>query len=156
MAKLRVADFYYGSVLSMLFNSHIVPALVEGNEERQIYDLATNSGDYRLIVKYRTKSRRGVDSSYRSWHFNFPSEDIEEMMEYIEHNPNMLLALICGEEGLNDSEFAVLNSDDIRHCLGAGKSSLTVSRAKGEKAFRIPVGGRRDNSLKIPYNRLIE
>ena len=39
MSKIKVADFYYGAVLSMLFNSKVNPALVESDENRQIYDL---------------------------------------------------------------------------------------------------------------------
>ena len=35
MSKIKVADFYYGAVLSMLFNNHINPALVEGDDDRQ-------------------------------------------------------------------------------------------------------------------------
>ena len=56
MPKLKVADFYYGSVLSLLFNNHIVPALVEGNSDRQVYDLTTNQAEFRLFIKYRSEN----------------------------------------------------------------------------------------------------
>lgn len=46
MARLKTADFYYGAVLSMLFNSHINPALIEGGEDRQVYDFTTKKADY--------------------------------------------------------------------------------------------------------------
>jgi drug/metabolite transporter (DMT)-like permease len=35
------------AVLSMLFNKHINPALLESNDDRLIYDLTTNKGDLR-------------------------------------------------------------------------------------------------------------
>jgi len=53
MAKLKVSDFYYGAVLSLLFNKGINPALVEGDSNRQVYDISTDKGDFRLFIKYR-------------------------------------------------------------------------------------------------------
>ena len=53
MSKIKVSDFYYGAVLSMLFNRHISPALVESDDDRQVYDLTTNKDNYRLYIKYR-------------------------------------------------------------------------------------------------------
>lgn len=35
MSKTKVEDFFYGAVLSMLFNNHINPALVEGDDDRR-------------------------------------------------------------------------------------------------------------------------
>lgn len=55
MVKVKLADFYYGVVLSMLFNKNITPALVESNDNRRICDLMTNNAEYRLYIKYRTK-----------------------------------------------------------------------------------------------------
>ncbi|WP_425059019.1 hypothetical protein SCACP_36680 [Sporomusa carbonis] len=155
MANFNVADFYYGAVLSKLFNNNILPALVEGDDDRQIYKLTTNDGEYRLFIKYRAKSRPGVHGQYRSWQFTFTSEDIDEIFGYISDGHNLLMALVCGEEGFNGSELAVLDRDDITQCLGGGKTSLTISRAKGEKAFRISMGGGRKNAIKIPSNRLV-
>ncbi|MDI3476620.1 MAG: hypothetical protein PWQ59_145 [Thermoanaerobacterium sp.] len=51
MSKLKVADFYYGAVLSMLFTRGIVPALVECNNDRQVYDFTTDNADFRLFIK---------------------------------------------------------------------------------------------------------
>jgi hypothetical protein len=44
MLRFKVADFYCNAVLSMLFNNKITHALVEGNDDRQVYDLTTNDG----------------------------------------------------------------------------------------------------------------
>lgn len=66
-----------------------------------------------------------------------------------------LLALVCGDENLNKSELAIMNIEDIRKCLSSNKTSFTISRIKGEKAYRVSMGGGRDNSIKIPSNRLI-
>jgi len=155
MSKIKVADFYYGAVLSLLFNNNIVPALVEGNDDRQVYDFTTNNIDFRLYIKYRSKCYTGTTGEYRSWQFSFSKEDLEEITDYLKGGYNLQLALGCGTDGLNGSELAVLNSEDIRKCFVSGKTSITISRAKGERAFRISIGGGRDNSIRVPSNRLI-
>jgi hypothetical protein len=155
MSKFKVADFYYGAVLSMLFNRGISPALVESNNERQVYDFTTDNVDFRVFIKYRAQGRIGKNGDYRSWQFVFTAEDITKISEYLGEERNLLLALVCGEEKLDDSELAVINSEEIKQCLENGKTSITISRAKGEKAFRISLGGGRDNPIKIPSNRLI-
>jgi hypothetical protein len=154
--KLKVADFYYGAVLSLLFNTGVDPALVESSNSRQIYDFTTDNVDFRIFIKYRTRGRLGVGGNYRSWQFTFSNTDLEEMFRFIKEDRNLLLALVCGEEKLNESEYAVLNSEEIKQCLGNDKTSITISRLKGEKAFRISIGGGRDSSLKIPSNRVIK
>lgn len=157
MSKFKVADFYYGAVLSMLFNRGIAPALVESNNDRQVYDFTTNNNDFRLFIKYRARGRIGKNGDYRSWQFVFTAEDIAKIYDgYLDEERNLLLVLVCGEEKLDGSELAVINSEEIKQCIGNGKTSLTISRVKGEKAFRISVGGGRSNSIKIPFNRLIE
>jgi hypothetical protein len=155
MSKFKVADFYYGAVLSMLFNRGIAPALVESNNDRQVYDFTINNGDFRLFMKYRALGRKGKNPDYRSWQFIFTDDDLNKIYEYIGERRNLLLALVCGDATLNKSELAIVNSEEIKKCLGSDKNSFTISRIKGEKAFRISIGGGRDNSIKIPSNRLI-
>lgn len=154
--KLRIADFYYGAVLSLLFNNDIDPALVESSNSRQVYDFTTDNVDFRIFIKYRKKSRLGSGGDYRSWQFTLSDSDLSEISKFLGEGRNLLLALVCGEERLNQSEYAVLNSKEIKQCLENNKTSITISRLKGEKAFRIPVGGGRDSSIKIPSNRVIK
>jgi hypothetical protein len=54
---------------------------------------------------------------------------------------------------MNQSQYAVLHKEEILQLLEWGKSSITLSIKKGEHAFRLSVGGGRDNALQIPTNR---
>ncbi|ADG81933.1 hypothetical protein [Thermincola potens] len=155
MSKFKVTDFYYGAVLSMLINRGITPALVESNNDRQVYDFSTDNDDFRLFIKYRAQGRISKNGDYRSWQFVFTAEDISKISEYLGKNRNLLLALVCGAEKLDESELAVIQPEEIQRCFECGKTSLTISRIKREKAFRISIGGGRSNSIKIPCNRLI-
>lgn len=103
------------------------PALIEGDDDRQVYDLSTNKGDLRLFIKYRTDKQKTKKPDYNSWLFS-----------------------------LTESEIALINKDEIKQILERQKSSITISRMKNERAFRIAVGGGRDNSIPIKANRFDE
>ncbi|MDI3476619.1 MAG: hypothetical protein PWQ59_144 [Thermoanaerobacterium sp.] len=107
------------------------------------------------LLNYRAQGRIGKNGDYYSWQFVFTNEDIARIFEYLDGKQNLIIALVCGKEKLDESEFAVLNSEEIKQCIGKGRTSCTISRAKGEKAFRISIGGGRDNSIRIPSNRLV-
>lgn len=156
MSKIKVADFYYGAVLSMLFNNHINPALVEGDDDRQVYDLTTDTGECRLFIKYRADKQETKTLDYNSWLFTFTDSDKSEIQSYIKSGYNLLLALVCGVEGLSNSEIAVVDKDQIKQLNGLGKSSITISRKKNERAYRISVGGGRENAMQIKTNRFEE
>ena len=153
MSKIKVADFYYGAVLSMLFNQHVNPALVESDENRQVYDLTTNSGFCRLYIKYRTDKIKGKTQNYNSWQFIFSQGEIDELKGYIESNFNLSMALVCGIEGLADSEIAVLDKNEIKELMRLGKTSITISRKKNERAYRISIGGGRNAAMQVKVNR---
>lgn len=153
MSKIKVADFYYGAVLSMLFNKHINPALVESNDDRQVYDLTTNNGDCRLYIKYRTDKQNTKTSNYNSWQFIFTKSEVDELKEYISKRYNLSIALVCGLDGLRDSEIAVLDKGQIEEILSLNKLSITISRKKNERAYRIAIGGGRDLSIQVKTNR---
>ena len=49
---------------------------------------------------------------------------------------------------------AVLHKEEIEHLFAEQKETFTISRKKRERAFRISIGGGRDNAIQIPSNRL--
>lgn len=155
MARAKVSDFYYGAVLSMLLNSGVTPVLVEGNESRQVYDLTTNK-EYRLFIKYRANRQNLKRKTYSSWSFKFNDGEFNELLRYLDDGFNVLVVLVCGVKGLNGSEIAVLNTDEIKEIINLGKISLTISRKKNEKAFRVSVGGGRDKAMQVKTNQFEE
>lgn len=154
MSKIKVADFYYGAVLSILFNNKIIPALVEGDTDRQVYDFTTNNAEFRLFIKYRADKQSTKTDNYNSWLFSLTESDKSEILGYIKDGYNLVMALVCGVAGLSESEIAVLNKDEINKIINMQKTSITISRKKNERAFRISIGGGRDNSMQIKANRL--
>ena len=153
MAKLKEADFYYGSIISMLLNNKICPILVEGGTDRQVYEFTTNEGDFKLFLKYRSEAIPTKMDGYQSWQFSFSADDIAELRRFISDDKHLSVGLVCGMSTLSNSEYAVLHKEEIGQLLDAGKTSLTISRKSGEKAFRISVGGGRENALQVKSSR---
>ena len=92
---------------------------------------------------------------YSSWLFAI-ADDKSELQKYIDEGKNLLLALVCGSSELDKSQLAILDKSQIQDILSREKTSITISRIKGEKAFRISVGGGRENSIQVKCNRFEE
>lgn len=156
MSKIKTADFYYGAVLSMLFNNKVVPALVEGGDDRQVYGFTTDRTENILFVKYRSKKGDTKKKNYSSWQFNMTANDLKEIKGYIDGGSNILLTLVCGSKKLSNSEIAVLDKEEILELMRLGKKSINISRIKGEHSFRVSIGGSREDAMKIKCNRFEE
>lgn len=155
MPKFKEADFYYGAVLSMLISKNVNPILIENNNDRQVYDLTTNKNEYRAFIKYRTLKKKIKTDNYNSWDFNLIN-DYDELKRYINEGKNVLLFLVCGSSNLKESELAILNKDEIMKIFNNQKKTITISRKKHERTFRIAMGGGRDNALPIKNDRFEE
>lgn len=154
MSKLKEFDFFYGAVLSTLLNKGICPMLVEGNDDRRIYDLTTDKGDFRLFLKYRSLPNQTKKDGYLSWQFSLSPDDKNELMRFSASSKLLSLGLICGNNDMNKSEYAVLHMDEIQQLIVQEKNSFTISRLKGEKAYRLHIGGGRDQAILIKSARL--
>lgn len=155
MSKIKVADFYYGAVLSMLFSHGIKPALVENGADRQVYDITTNKSEFRLYVKYRANKTDTKKADYSSWVFTI-KDDTAELQSYINNGYKLIIALVCGEENLGESQLAVLDTEQITEIINAGKTTINVTIKKGERAFRIPIDRNRMEGIKVKCNRFDE
>jgi hypothetical protein len=156
MSKIKVSDFYYGAVLSMLLSNGVKPVLLESDENRQVYDLATNNEECRLFMKYRRDKQDTKTQDYSSWTFVLTDSDKEEITGYIQEGFNLIVALVCGVADLAESEVAVLDRDQIQELIMLDKNSITISRKKNERAYRISLGGGRENAMLVRANRFEE
>ena len=128
--------------------------LIEGGTDRQVYDFTTDMKDFRMFAKYRSAPNATKTAGYSSWQFVFSNDDLAEIKQYLNSGKNFSLGLVCGSDPLNQSEYAVLHRDAVDELLQQGKTSITISRKTGEHAFRVSVGGGRENSLKIKANEI--
>ncbi len=154
MAKLAEFNFYYGAVLSTLLNNGVCPVLIEGGRDRQIYEITTDEKETRLFVKYRSAPYDSKREDYSSWYFRFSDNELQELNDYLKGEREFSLGLVCGANKLDQSQYVVLDRNDVRALFALGKTSLTISRKKREQFFRVSIGGGRENSLKIKANRI--
>jgi hypothetical protein len=159
MSKIKVADFYYGAALSVLFNnsnSKITAALIESDDNRQLYGLMTDKNECHLFIKYRSAKIDTKTEDYYSWLFSLTERDKSEIQALIDKGHNLVLALVCGVSGLSDSELALIDKEQVKELIDLEKDSITISRRKGEHAYRISIGGGRENAMQVAANRFEE
>ena len=154
MAKLREADFYYGAVLSTLLNKGFRPALIEGGDDRQVYDFTTDDREFRMFIKYRSTPIDTKTEDYFSWQFILTDNDLAEINQYLQSGKEFSLGLVCGAESLKDSLYAVLRNDQIEQLLEQGKTNFTISIRKRERYFRIPISGGRSEAIRVKASDL--
>jgi len=157
MAEIKMCDFYYGAVLSNLFNRNIVPALIENGDKRRVYSFTTDNTEFTLFVKYASKINSKNSNGFRNWKFVLSDDyiKISECLDNIDNNGNVLLALVCATEELKDSELALLDSSELRQLIATKKPTINISRKKNERYYKIAVDkNRTDNCIKIKANKL--
>lgn len=156
MSEMKMCDYYYGAVLSNLFSHNVVPALIENGDKRRVYSFTTDNNEFTLFVKYTSKAISNRTNGYRSWKFTL-SDDYQRLSEYLSHNNNILLALVCATEELKGSELALLDSSELKQLIATSKSSINISRKKNERYYTIAVDNKRiHDCIKIKANKLDE
>jgi hypothetical protein len=169
VAVIRKADYYYGSLLSVLVNGGLVPALFEKeNDNRQIYEVTTDKGTYLIYTKYNTTPSGSKDFT---WSFSFSDNEIKEINKlHLESSKEkeIIFAFICAQRQLNDSNqvIAIVHWNEFLECVDIqkqqtrGTSRLSIKAVKGSPKLRL-YGSKRadvldgkDNTIKIERNRL--
>ncbi|MBQ6633712.1 MAG: hypothetical protein IJH80_05970 [Ruminococcus sp.] len=153
MSKIRSADFYYGAVLSKLLARGADPIMIEGGQDRRIYEIRKKDVSFTLFVKFRTRRERSTEEGLNSWKFSI-KEDMPLLREQMKKNKNLVLALLCASENLGESELALLDCNEVNRLLFLDKESISISRRSGEKYYRIANGPDREDSFEIKANRI--
>ena len=153
MSKIRSADFYYGAVLSKLLTRGADPIMIEGGQDRRIYEIRKKDISFTLFVKFRTRRERSTEEGLNSWKFSI-KEDMPLLREQMKKNKNLVLALLCASENLGESELALLDCNEVNRLLFLDKESISISRRSGEKYYRIANGPDREDSFEIKANRI--
>lgn len=150
---LSKADFYYGAFLSKLVNSGFAPAIIEKSENKRIYKLSTNFGDYIVYTKYLSKqANRGQN---KLWNFPF---NLDELNKILQDEAINMFAFICGVEDLVNSEIVILNREQFKHCIGVDfkvdNHRISVKSEKGTRNYLVYGTGveLKNNPLKITKN----
>ena len=143
MGVLKVTDFYYGAFLSALLNyGKKKPSIFNKpnkKDSRRIYCLTTDNSqqDYIIFTKAVTAQDNKTEK-FEHWIFNFDKDEIKLLTELHREYGNVKLALICIQEGLANSEIALLDYETAIDCLGVeiGVKSRTINIKYFKKAKR--------------------
>lgn len=155
MVTLRKSDFYHGSLISDLLNNRKSPILIERNGSRWLYKCTTDSGEFSLFMK-TTSGQTMTRSNLRSWRFAFADQEILELnASRTDPTRNMMLALICGNDEMAKTTYALLTREDVNWILDREIIRFTISIRPGESCFRVGLRSRRENALRVPARRRI-
>lgn len=154
MANVNKADFYYGSLLSVMITRGVQkPALFEESENKRIYTFCTDKGDYQMYMKYASAPSKRKKDNVQLWQFTFTPDEIKVINSTRDNGKKTLFGLICAKEKLNESELAILNLEQAKTCLGLDviRDSYRISvkyerSAHGLKIYGSGLADRIDNS----------
>lgn len=130
------SDFYYGALLINLIKENFAPAIIESGDERQVYELASDHGDYIIFAKYRG-SKQG-----NAWNFVFTSRDVARLKSLGEEENSVIVALVCGDKKLNDSEIAYVTYDELQRVIHFNEveQHLTIRAKSNARFFEVYSG----------------
>lgn len=148
MGVLSKADFYYGALLSGLINSGFAPAIIEQADNRRLYSITANTGDYMIYAKYASEPLARKNKEVQLWQFVFVQDEIEIIRQFLESNKRYYFALICGKKEFKGSEIALLSLQDVQDCLDYNyvrdSYRITIRSEKGKHGLRAYGTGRAD------------
>ncbi|ASS69287.1 hypothetical protein NYE70_22095 [Paenibacillus sp. FSL R5-0407] len=164
MGVLSKADFYYGALLSGLINSGFAPAIIEQAENRRLYNITANTGDFMIYSKYASEPLARQKKDVQLWQFVFVQDEIEMIRNFTENNKKYYFALICGKKEFKGSEVALLSLSDVRDCLDYDYTRdtyrITIRAEKGKHGLGAYGTGRadkldgNDNTIRVPRDIL--
>ncbi len=159
------ADFYYGAFLSVLINNGINPAIVELGDKRNIYELTTDNGAYKVYTKYVVNSK----PKDKLWNVIITEKESDEISRFMDINDNVLFVVICAHKQLinNNTEIAILKTDELKACIDLDcniNKNFRLSIRKKKHSPYLSVYGThradkvdgRDNAIKISRQRILE
>jgi len=147
-------------LLSVFINNGIAPAIIEAGDERRIYSVTTNQGEYEIYTKYVSMPAKRKDEGNKMWTFSFSSKELQTIEKYQNNGKNHVFALICGvHEKMQNSEIAVLTLEEVKDCLDPSlkrkNHRIVVRVGKRQRNLRVYGTGRadqlngKDNTLQI-------
>ncbi len=161
MPKLQLQDFYFGVAISALFkyNQDASPSLIDQVDDLgQLWNIATNtSDDFQVYIKYTAKKVSVKNPNQTSWSFNLSDKEKDRIAIALQKPEPLFIILVCGLKGFNNSEIAVLTSDDYQKISDRTTIYLSV-RKDTEKSrprnFDIQLGRKRSDCFPIERNRI--
>lgn len=122
MARINKADFYYGSFLSYLISNGVKePVMFDGAEKSKIINFGLKDKNYNVYLKYVTNLRKSRKGGYEfsNWDIVFSEkETITLFSDFEKEEYENIVVLICTNENLKDTCFAVLTYNQAISCLG--------------------------------------
>lgn len=140
MARINKVDFFCGAFLTYLITNGVEPTLFEATEKSKIVQFSLRDKDYNVYLKYVSTTKQSVQAGkvYTKWDVIFTKAEKSILdKSFNEQGKENLVILVCTNESLKDTYFAILPYENAMKCLGADdinkQPRISVKRKKGSK-----------------------
>lgn len=156
---VRKVDFYCGAFLSYLITNKVEPTLFEAGDKSKILRFTIGQYDYKAFLKYSTKPNASTkaDKTSTRWDTIFTEKEMGFLTQYPEKERKNIVVIVCTDEKMKNTFFAVIDYDDAVRCLGNDpvnkQRRISVSHLK--KSPKIDVYGTAisdENACQYDYN----
>lgn len=160
MSRVNRIDFFCGAFLSYLITNKVEPTLFEATEKSKIVQFSLRDKDYNVYLKYVSTSKQSTRAGkeYTKWDILF-TELEKSILEnsFKEQDKENLVVLVCANENLKDTYFAIIPFENAMKCLGSDnvnkQTRISIKRQKGSKyvtCYGTAVSDRK--AFKLKYN----
>jgi len=159
MNKVNKVDFYCGAFLSYLITNKVEPTLFDATDKSKVVRFSLKTTDYNIYVKYNSSPKKSIinDKEYTKWDFIFTEKEKDFLLDnFAVDNRENLVVLVCTNEKLKDTCFAVLTFEQALSCLGDDKVNkqwrITVKHKKKSEHLYCHGTALSDNNAIQVYN----
>lgn len=161
MSRVNKIDFFCGAFLSYIVTNGVKePTLFDASENSKVISFSLREKDYNAYLKYVSTSRTSTQAGkkYTQWDINFTErERVYINTSFEASNKENIVVLVCSNENLQDTYFAILSLEDAKKCLGNDdvntQCRISVRRKHGGQYVSCyGTALARDEAVQIKYN----
>lgn len=160
MARVNKIDFFCGAFLTYLITNGVEPTLFEATEKSKIVKFSLRDKDYNIYLKYVSTSKQSTKGGkeYTRWNIVFTKAEKNILdSSFVEQNKENIVVLVCTNENLKDTYFAIIPYENAVKCLGSddinNQPRISIKRQKGSKyvtCYGTAVSDK--NAFQMKYN----
>ena len=167
MARINKIDFFSGAFLSYLISNGVKePTLFEATEKSKVIKFSLRDKDYNAYIKYVGKSKASKQNGklYTKWDVIFTEKERDYLLtQFVESDKCNLVVLVCANENLKDTYFAILDYKEALKCIGNDDVNtqyrITVKHQKGSNyvdCYGTAVSAEKSIQLKYNFDEFFE
>lgn len=143
--NINKKDFYFGSFLSYLISNKVKePIIFETVGNSRVIQFGIKDKKYNAYLKYVGTAKPSTvnGEKYTQWVSSFTDKEIVKLFsDFEEEGFESIVVIVCTNEKLSDTYFAILSWEQAKRCLGEDSVNkqrrITIRRKKGSNHLTL-------------------